>query len=253
MNHTDLAAYLSAAAWADGPVTDNEQTLVENLLFSMGMERDEAQTVLKTWEFKAPEAPSLATLTDRTQGIALLRSLLILSYSDGHFGIEELPYLSKILDRFKVSSEELVQLRIQAQFYLDPETYVVENDQALVESGAWEQLERLAQAQKVKLREEAGQRVASELTQADETTLLLILYRGRDFDLDTARAEFEKRRDDLIERHGPKYDSGLLQAQVCLTTLAKWDRLYADRCQSCNLTAPGRKGDLCPRCGEDYL
>ncbi len=253
MNHTDLAGYLSAAAWADGPVTDGEQALLENLLFSLGVERDEARALLKAWEFKAPEAPSLTTLSERAQGIALLRALLILSYSDGHFGIEELPYLSKILDRFKVSSEELLQLRLQAQYYLDPEALNVEIDPTLVDANDWEQVETTAKAAKVRLREEAGVKIATELTEADESSLLLILYRGRDFNLAFARAEFEKRRDDLIERHGPKYDSGLLQAQVGLATLAKWDRLYAERCSHCGLAAPGRKGDLCPKCGEDYV
>lgn len=252
MNNSELAAYLSAAAWADGPVTDSEQNLVENLLFSLGLERDEAKGLLKQWEFKAPESPDLSALSDRGQGIGLLRALLILSYSDGHFGIEELPYLSKILDRFKVSSEELMQLRLQARYYLDPETHNVEIDPVLVEGGRWTEVESSAQAVKTRLREEARRRIADELMMADETTLLLSLYRGRDFDPDYARAEFEKRREDLIERHGPKYDSQLLQAQILVMTMAKWDRLYADRCAGCGLNAPGRKGDLCPRCGEEY-
>ena len=252
MKNFELAAYLSAAAWADGPVTASEQTLVENLLFSLGLERDEAKEFLKAWEFKAPDSPDISGLTERAQAIGLLRALLILSYSDGHFGIEELPYLSKILDKFKVTSVELSQLRLQARYYLDPEAHNIESDPSLIEAGRWEEVEASAQSAKTRLRDEASRRIAEELQSADDASLLLSLYRGRDFDLEQAKAEFEKRRGDLIERHGPKYDSGLLQAQVLLTTMAKWDRLYADRCAGCGLKAPGRKGDLCPRCGEDY-
>ena len=252
MNNSEMAAYLSAAAWADGPVTDSEQALLENLLFSLGVERDEAKELLKQWEFKAPGSPDLSKLTDRAQGVSLLRALLILSYSDNHFGIEELPYLSKILDRFKISSDELVQLRIQAHYYLDPEAHNIPIDQALVNGARWAEVEASAVASKERLREEARDRISEELKSADDTTLLLSLYRGRDFNPEEAKVEFEKRRDDLLERHGPKYDSQLLQAQILVTTLAKWERLYADRCASCALNAPGRKGDLCPRCGEEY-
>jgi hypothetical protein len=253
MADQDLAAYLASAAWADGPMSDAERDLLENLLFSLGLEREGARERLKAWEFKAPESADLSGLTDRGQAVALLRALLVLSYSDGHFGIEELPYLSKILDKFKISTEELVQLRLQAQFSLDPEAPQVEVDPALVSAERWDAVEEAARTARQALRQEAEGRVKEQLREATLDSLKVMLYRGRAFDLAEAKAEFEKRRGDLIERHGSMYDDGLLQAQLALFTMARWDRLYAERCASCGLAAPGRKGTLCPRCNEDYV
>jgi hypothetical protein len=253
MKDEDIAAYLTAAAWADGPISDGERDLVENLLFSLGLERDQAKELLRGWEFKAPIPPDLAGLKDRAQGMALLRALLVLSYSDGHFGIEELPYLTKVLDKFKVPTEELVQLRLQAQYYLDPEGLIIVNQPALVEAGRWDDVETDARDAKARLRVAAERKIREELKSANHESLLVMLYRGRSFDCNEARAEFEKRRADLIERHGAMPDDSLLQAQIALASMAKWDRLYADRCASCGLAAPGRKGSLCPRCNEDYL
>ena len=253
MKNDELAAYLAAAAWADGPMSDSEGDLVENLLFGLGLERAEAAEHLKAWEFKAPPAPGLSNLTDRAQGISLLRALLVLSYSDGHFGIEELPYLTKVLDKFKVSTEELVQLRLQAQYYLDPEGPGLEYPQGLVEAGNWEGLEDAAREARARIRVACERKICEELKTASDDSLLVMLYRGRSFDLAEARAEFEKRRLDLIERHGAMHDNNLLQTQVALVTMAKWDRLYVDRCTSCGLAAPGRRGTVCPRCSEDYV
>jgi hypothetical protein len=252
MRDEDVAAYLTAAAWADGPISDGERDLVENLLFGLGLERQEARDLLKEWEFKAPAPPDLVSLQDRGQAVALLRALLILSYFDGHFGVDELPYLTKILDKFKISTEEVVQLRLQAHFYLDPEAPDVEVDHGLIEAGLWEQVETVARATKARLRGATEQKVREELKGASHDSLLVTLYRGRCFDRQEATAEFDKRREDLIERHGSMPDDSLLQAQITLATLAKWDRLYAERCASCQLAAPGRKGSLCPRCHEDY-
>lgn len=253
MNNTELAAYLAAAAWADGPMSDTEGDLVENLLYSLGLERAEATELLKAWEFKAPPPPDLGNLKERSQGVALLRALLVLSYSDGHFGIEELPYLTKVLDKFKISTEELVQLRLQAQYYLDPEAPIIMSPQALVEAGRWEEVEVAAREARTQLRASCEAKIRQELKTASEDSLLVMLYRGRSFDPLEARAEFEKRRADLMERHGAKPDSELLQAQIALVTMAKWDRLYSERCASCGLAAPGRRGSVCPRCSEDYV
>ena len=253
MTDQDTAAYLAAAAWADGPMTDGESALLENLLFSLGLERDAAREKLSSWAYKAPEPPDLSTLQDRTRGIAVLRALLVLSYSDGHFGIEELPYLTKILDKFKVPTEELVQLRLQAQLYLDPEALDVELDPTLTAAGNWEAVEESARAVRVQLRQQTEAKIREQLKEATLDSLLVSLYRGRAFDLAEAKAEFEKRRGDLIERHGSMHDDGLLRAQLLLFTMARWDRLYAERCAACGLAAPGRKGAMCPRCSEDYL
>ncbi len=252
MTKEDIAAYLTAAAWADGPISETESRLVENLLYGLGHERDEAHDRLRLWQYKAPAAPDLASLRDREQAIALLRALLVLSYSDGHFGIEELPYLSKILDKFKVSTEELVQLRLQGRYYLDPEAAALEIPEEYVVGGDWDQVAEAARQERTLMRAEAERRIREELSSATMATLLLILYRGRSYDLKDAEAEFEKRRGDLIERHGARHDEALLQAQIGLLTLAKWDRLYAERCAACGLEAPGLKGSLCPRCKEDY-
>lgn len=253
MNNTELAAYLAAAAWADGPMSDSEGDLVENLLYSLGLERAEATELLKEWEFKAPPAPDLASLQEREQGTALLRALLVLSYSDGHFGIEELPYLTKVLDKFKISTSELVQLRLQAQYYLDPEGPIIDSPPQLIEQGRWPEVEQAARESRSRLRAACERKIREELKTASEDSLLVMLYRGRSFDRQEAAAEFEKRRADLAERHGALSDPELLQAQIALVTMAKWDRLYADRCASCGLAAPGRRGSLCPRCNEDYV
>lgn len=253
MKDDDIAAYLTAAAWADGPISDTEQDLVGNLLFSLGLEREQARELLESWEFKAPSPPDLASLTDRQQAIALLRALLVLSYSDGHFGLEELPYLTKVLDKFKVSTEELVQLRLQAHYYLDPEAEAIPIPEDLIEAGRWEEIEALAKATKDELRRACERKIREELHTASEDSLLLMLYRGRSFDVAEARTEFEKRRAALVERHGDVSDTELLQSQLVVMTLAKWERLYAERCASCELGAPGRKATLCPRCNEDYL
>lgn len=253
MTHDDVAAYLAAAAWADGPITEGESRLVENLLYGLGHDRDEAQEQLAAWRQRAPGAPDLGSLVDRAQAVALLRALLVLSYSDGHFGIEELPFLSKILDKFKVSSAELQQLRLQARYYLDPEAPAVELPEAYILEGDWEKVSEAAAAERALMRKDAERRIREELKTATEESLLLILYRGRSYDVAEARAEFEKRRGDLLERHGACHDDGLLQAQILLLSLGKWDRLYSERCVACGLTAPARKGSLCPRCMEDYL
>jgi uncharacterized tellurite resistance protein B-like protein len=252
MEDEHIAAYLAAAAWADGPISDSERALVENLLFNLGLERGEAAELLKQWEFKAPTPPDLSTLTDRAQGIALLRALLVVSYSDGHFGMEELPYLTKVLDKFKVSSEELMQLRLQAQYYLDPEAPNIEVTMDLVQAERWPEVEAQAREERARLRAALEHKMREELMSASLDSLLVMLYRGRSFDVEEARTEFEKRRGDLIERHGAMHDDGLLRAQIMLATLARWDRLYADGCRSCGLAAPGRKGSLCPSCSEDY-
>lgn len=252
MRNEDVAAYVAAAAWADGPISDDERALVENLLFSLGLERREAAELLRGWEFKAPAPPDLSSLTDRAQGIALLRALLVLSYSDGHFSMDELPYLTKILDKFKVSTDELNQLRLQAQYYLEPEAPPIEVSRPLVDAGRWDAVEAQARESRAELRSATERKIRQELSTASLDSLLVMLYRGRAFDLNEATLEFEKRRGDLIERHGAMHDDRLLQTQIALVTLAKWDRLYADRCASCGLAAPGRKGSLCPRCSEDY-
>lgn len=253
MKDDELAAYLTAAAWADGPISDDERALVETLLFHLGLEREQASDLLEEWEFKAPPAPDLFSLTDRAQAIALLRALLVLSYCDGHFGMDELPYLTKVLDKFKVTSDELSQLRLQAQFYLDPEAEIIVSDPGLVQAGRWDEVEKAAVRNKTELRVAAEQKVAQDLQAANQDSLLLTLYRGRSFDPAEARSEFEKRRSDFAERHGALPDDELLRRQIALVTMAKWDRLYAERCASCGLGAPGRKGSLCPRCNEDYV
>lgn len=252
MTNHDLAAYLTAAAWADGPITDSERCLVENLLFNLGLERGEANDLLDNWEFKAPSPPSLQSLSDRSQAVALLRALLVVSYSDGHFGMEELPYLTKILDRFKVSTEEMRQLRLQAQYYLDPSSDPVAVPEDLIAGQRWDELAEFARQHQARLRQLQEAKIRQELQAAQRDSLLVMLYRGRSFDIAEAAAEFAKRQEDLRERHGPLPDNELLQAQLTLMTLAKWDRLYAERCSNCQLAAPGRKGDPCPRCQEDY-
>jgi uncharacterized tellurite resistance protein B-like protein len=252
VKNEDLAAYLAAAAWADGPMSESECSLVENLLYCLGLERTAAADMLKGWEFKAPTPPDLASLTDRGQGVALLRALLILSYSDGHFGMEELPYLTKILDKFKIPTDELVQLRLQAQFYLEPEAPEIPSTAPGMSVGDWSLVESSARESRSQLRARTEHQVRETLKTASLDSLVLILYRGRSYDLVQAHAEFEKRRADLLDRHGAMHDDRLLQTQITLVTMAKWDRLYSDRCSGCGLAAPGRKGSPCPRCGEDY-
>ncbi len=252
MNDKDLTSYLAAAAWADGPITGAEQDLAENLLFGLGLERDDAECHFEEWKFKAPPAPDLTSLTDRDQALALLRALLTLSYSDGHFGLEELPYLTRILDKFKVTSEELKQLRLQACYYLDPDAQMVNVPSELVEAGRWDDVEQAASQAKSELRAETENKIRKDLLAASFETLQLVLHRGRSYDLAEAGAEFARRRESMLERFGAMTDEQLLQAQIMLIATAKWERQYQLSCSECDLAAVGRRGDVCPRCGEDY-
>lgn len=248
MDPHQLTAILCTTAWADGPPNPKERMLIADLLFALGLDREEANHQLEQWELSKLAPEPLGPSLNRQVVLDLLRAQLAIAYSDETFSLDELPHLRRTLDAYQVSSQELTELRLQARSFLPPLATTIVVDPGFITSQNWPQVESAAQQNYNIKRDHFLTQTHEDLKDASDDTLLVMLYRGRSFDRDLALQEFAQRREALILRHGALPDRELLLTQLKLYLTASWERAYSPQCGSCQLQAPQLKNTTCYRC-----
>lgn len=244
-----LAHYLCAVATSDAPMDGRETDLLHRLLPDFGIDPGSARELVAGY---SNQAASLDGVESREVGLALLRAALVISYCDGTFDNEELPLLAPLVDKFKISGEELNRAKVQALYYLRLEPRSLELPAHLKEQQQWEAICEAAQAQYRVLRDEFLARVRAELNGADEETCYLALNVGPpSFDTSHARERFQESNPDHFHMDEEQAVLTLRDAAE-RSLMARWESAYKTNCRHCNLEAPGRRRDLCPRCEGEY-
>ena len=118
MELQEVVNYLAAAAAADAPIDGRERDLMDHLLQDFGATHSEASKLISALPDPFNLKPTIETLESRDIGLKLLRALLVISYCDGTFDAEELPFLEPLVDKFQVRAEELKRLKQQALYLL---------------------------------------------------------------------------------------------------------------------------------------
>ena len=102
MELQEVVNYLAAAAAADAPIDGRERDLMDHLLQDFGATHSEASKLISALPDPFNLKPTIETLESRDIGLKLLRALLVISYCDGTFDAEELPFLELLVDKFQV-------------------------------------------------------------------------------------------------------------------------------------------------------
>lgn len=252
MDMRSIFSYLAAAALSDGPLEGKERELLRLLIRDFGSEFGETQEFLSQVEELAGTAVDLSSLSSRESAWKLLRALLVISYCDGSFDREELPYLSALVDRFGFGPQELHRAKQQALFFLRPDFPSVEVPRELIVSENWNAVAQAAQQHLGYLRKEYFHRFQSDLSTSDEETCFLAMDGGPpSFDIEHTKGRFLQSHPDYL--HASEEEALQLVRDKAESELRKkWEATYLPRCGACFLEAPGKRRDLCPRCGREY-
>lgn len=252
MDLRTIFSYLAAAAISDGPLEGKERELLRLLIRDFGADFGQAQQWVEQAEELAREPVDLASAPSKEQAWKLLRALLVISYCDGSFDPEELPYLSAMVDRFGFSAQDLNRAKQQALYFLRPEFPAVEIPAVLIQSQNWNAVAQAAKQHLDFLRKEYFHRFQSDLSSADEEACYLAMDGGPpSFDTEHAKRRFLQNNPDFF--HADE-DEGIkiLRDRAEFELRKKWEASYLPRCGSCHLEAPGRRRDPCPRCRKEY-
>lgn len=252
MDLKELVHYLGAVAASDGPIDGREKDLMRHLLRDFGASFQEAADLVASLPEPFPGGATLASLQDRQVALNLLRALLVISYCDGCFEREEMPYLTPIVEGFAVSGAELTRQKQQALYYLKLSPPSIPVPAELVSQGQWEAVGRAAKEAYQRLRDDYFNRFQVELKSADEETCYLAMSVGPpSFDISHTKDRFLQSNPDLS--HLDEEDSlHLMRDEAERQLRSQWDSAYVDRCNFCFLEAPGKRRDLCPRCQAEY-
>lgn len=243
-----LANYLCAVATSDGPMDGRETDLLHRLLPDFGVDPGDARTLVAG----STGESTLEGIDSRDMGLALLRASLVISYCDGHFDNEELPFLTPIVDKFQVSGAELGEAKLQALYYLRLEPHSLQVPQNLIQQEQWDAVADAAQAQYRVMRGEYLNRVRADLDNAAAETCYLAMNVGPpSFDTSHSKERFQESNPDHFHMDENQAILALRDAAE-RSLMARWESAYKSNCRHCNLDAPGRRRDLCPRCQGEY-
>lgn len=249
MMEQSLAHYLCAVAASDAPIDGRETDLMHRMLPDFGVDPGDARTHVASYE---GQPPNLDEIESRSVGLALLRASLVITYCDGVFDTVELPLLTPLVDRFQVSAQELQEAKLQALYYLRLEPESVQLPGHLKESQQWEAVEEAAQAQYRVMRDEYLTSVRRDLDKASEETCYIAMNVGPpSFDTSHARERYQESNPDHFHMTDEQALLSLRDAAE-RSLMARWESAYKTNCRHCNLEAPGRRRDECPRCGGEY-
>lgn len=252
MELAEIVRHLAAAAAADAPIDGRERDLMRHLLRDFGATHAQSESLVDSLpqQFAAPT--TTANLHSRSDALKLLRGLLVISYSDGTFDQEELPFLAPIVDAFSITKEELTRARLQALLYLRLEPSSIELPFDLIESEHWEAATEFAHRRYQELRQAFQSNIQRDLNVADAETCYLAMAVGApSFDTSYTKERF-------LQSHPDFFHSDDLQGLQMLRDeaqnqlLKQWEAAYVSRCNFCYLEAPGKRRDLCPRCKGEY-
>ncbi len=252
MDLRTVFSYLAAAAISDGPLAGKEKELLRLLIRDFGADFSQAQQCLDQADELARIPVDLALITSREEAWKLVRALLVISYCDGSFDAEELPYLSALVDRFGFSAQELQRAKQQALYFLRPEFPPIEIPGVLIQSQNWNAVAQAAKQNLDFLRKEYFHRFQSDLSTADEEACYLAMDAGPpSFDTEHTKARFLQGNPDFF--HADEDEAlRILRDRAEFELRKKWEVSYLPHCGSCYLEAPGRRRDPCPRCQKEY-
>ncbi len=98
-------------AWADGEVSEAEQTMLTSILLRMGCSEEEVEGLGE----EPPEDPRLdEVLPDKESRISTMRALITMSFVDGVLSFAEFDYIQAAAEQLGVTDDELEQLRQEA-------------------------------------------------------------------------------------------------------------------------------------------
>lgn len=252
MELDELVLYLGAVAAADAPIDGREKDLMRHLLRDFGATQDQAEHLVAALPQPFQANITLNSLQSRDTALKLVRAMLVISYCDGSFDPEEVPFLLPVVDRFSVSPDELSRLKQHAFYFLrlSPPSIVIPPD--LISSGNWSEVQKHAREQFELYQETYYQRFHQDLKNADEETCYLAMAFGApSFDTKPTRDRFlESHPDYLLMEDGSAIH--FLRDEAEKKLRSQWESFYAGRCNSCYLEAPGKLRDPCPRCQAEY-
>ena len=248
----EIRNYLAGAAASDGPIDGKERDLLQHLLRDFGAEYGQARTMVSDITEAPTSPPSLEGLSCRETALKLLRALLVISYCDGSFDPEELPFLTAVVDRFQFSPSELHRAKQQALFFLRHDFPSIRIPQELLAQQDWDRVCQLAQQHYEFYRKEFYKKFQADLDTADEESCYLAMAVGPPtFDTEYTRERFLQSNPDYLHLDDEEALT-LLRDQAEAQLRKQWLASYVDRCNSCYLQAPGKRQDPCPRCGAEY-
>jgi uncharacterized tellurite resistance protein B-like protein len=252
MDLDELVIYLGAVAAADEPIDGREKDLLRHLLKDFGASQHQAENLVAALPDTFSSQVTLNSLQSRESALKLLRAMLVISYSDGSFDPEEVPYVTPVVERFSITPSELSTLKQQAMYFLRLQPPSIALPQELVESQNWEEVERFAQEQFNLYRQTFHDRFHAEIKDADDETCYLAMAAGAPtFDTKHARDRFLQSHPDFFMMEDA--DSlKFLRDETEKIMRNRWESAYASRCNSCYLEAPGKRRAPCPRCGAEY-
>lgn len=252
MEISETLNYLAAVAASDGPIDGKERDLMKYLLQDFGADSRQAKDLVKSLSQPFTGTATLDTLQSRDVALKLLRALLVISYCDGSFDQEELPFLAPIVERFSVTGPELSRAKLQALYYLKLDAPSVVIPPELIQAEQWDAVCQLAHQQYDTFRKDFQRRFEQELKTADEETCYLAMAVGPpSFDTEHTKNRFLQSHPDFFHLEENEALT-LLRDEAERKLRNQWDAAYTSRCNACYLEAPGKRRDLCPRCKAEY-
>ena len=247
-----IFSYLAAAALSDGPLEGKERDLLLHLIRDFGASMQQAQEMVRQVESYVDQANNLSELDSKPLAWKVLRALLVISYCDGSFDREEVPFLANLVDRFGFSAAELNRAKQQALYFLRPEFPPVAVPVDAVQAQAWKRVCESAQEHVEYLRQEYFRRFQAELAAADADTCYIAMSVGPpSFDTEHTEGRFLQSNPDFL--HADDSEAlQMLRDHAEFELRKRWEAAYEPHCGSCFLEAPGRRRDPCPRCRREY-
>lgn len=252
MQTETIFSYLAAAALSDGPLEGKERDLLLHLIRDFGANMQQAQAMVSEVEAYAGRATNLSELESKPVAWKVLRALLVISYCDGSFDREEVPFLANLVDRFGFSASELNRAKQQALYFLRPEFPSVQFPAEAVQAQAWKRVCESAQEHVEYLRQEYFRQFQSDLAGADAETCYIAMSVGPpSFDTEHTESRFLQANPDFM--HADDSEAlQMLRDHAEFELRKRWEAAYTANCGSCFLEAPGRRRDSCPRCQREY-
>jgi hypothetical protein len=252
MELNEVVNYLGAAAASDGPIDGRENDLLTHLMKDFGATSAQASDLVASLKPGPSLPPNLNTLTDRDTALRLLRGLLVISYCDGSFDKEEVPFVTPLIDKFSISGSELTRAKRQALYFLGMDPPSIQIPPELVQNEKWDDVCQLAHRQYDVYRKEFYKRFQDELDSADKETCYLAMAVGPpSFDTEHTERRFIQSNPDFLHLDDvPALQ--MLRDEAERRLRNQWEAAYSSRCNFCFLEAPGRRRDLCPKCKGEY-
>jgi uncharacterized tellurite resistance protein B-like protein len=252
MDLDELIIYLGAVAASDNPIDGREKDLLRHLLRDFGANQDQAEHLVAALPVPFQAQVTLNSLNSRDKALKLLRAMLVISYCDGSFDPEEVPFLTPVVDRFSITPPELSRLKQHAMYFLRLAPPSITVPPETVQSENWPEVQRIAQEQFNLYRKTFYDRFRAELQGADAETCYLAMAVGAPtFDTKHVRDRFLESHPDFFMMED-EASLKFLRDETEKKMRSQWDAAYSSRCNSCYLEAPGKRRDSCPRCSAEY-